>query len=375
MPEEKSLRDELADALDSGDTNAELPAKAEAAEPVTQAEEPAADRTRDEKGRFLGKQADAKQEQEATADAQQAPVQPAAQQAEQAQQQQPGVDLPPSTWTVAAKAEYAKLPEVVRAEIKKRERDMQQGITQYKAAAEFGSKLSEVVKPYEPMIRAKGGSVDGVISNLLSTAYALNTGTPQERGALLMKAAEQYGADLSPWLNKGQQQAAQGNGIDPNALAPIVQQLLQPHLQRIEQFQGQFTTAQQQREQAEQQEHARRIEAFRSATDEKGQAKHVYFDNVRGLMASFIESGNATSLEQAYEMACRAHPEVSQQLAANQRQAEEARRLGEQRRLAEDAKRANTANASGQGGVGIAGTSKLSLRDELAAQLEGARIS
>ena len=146
---------------------------------------------------------------------------------------------------------------------------------------------------------------------------------------------------------------------------------MQPYQQQLSQVQQQFLTAQQRAELAQQQEAQGHIDAFRTATDEKGQAKHVYFDNVRELMSSFIGSGHAQSIEQAYEMACRAHPEVSKAIATEQQRAADTKRLEEQRRAAEDAKRAGAANVQGQGAVGMADTSKLSLRDELSAQLEG----
>lgn len=367
------LRDELGAAID-GATNetAEVVTPAPAAEPAGDpaqpaepaAEAPSGDRPRDASGRFVPKS-----EEPAKTDAQPEPVPSpeAAKPAEGQPQAQPlAVDLPPSTWTAAAKAEYAKLPEVIRGEIKKREADFQKGITQYKTAAEFGSRMDNVIRPYIQTIQQAGGQPDQVVKNLLHTAYTLRTGTPQQKQQLLLQVAQEYGIPL------GQPQAPEaGTGIDQTAIAQTVQQLLQPHLQQFQQFQGQFQTVQQQREQAEQQKLASQIEAFRNAADEKGQPKHVYFDNVRGTMAALIDSGDAQSLEDAYVMACRAHPEVSRILEQQRSSESEAKRLAEQKRLADEARRATTVNAQGQGGVGIADTSKLSLRDELSSLLEG----
>jgi hypothetical protein len=333
-------------------------------------------RVRGPDGRFLPKS----DKSDVPGDTNQAQAQPLAQPGTEtpkateapAQQAQQTVDLPPSTWTAAAKAEYLKLPEVVRSEIKKRESDFQKGIGQYKQAAEFGTRMDSVIRPYIATIQQAGGQPEAVIKNLLDTAYTLRTGTPQQKAQLLLAAAQQYGADMTLFAGKPADPAT--GALDPNALEPIIQQRLQPVLQELNQFKTQFTSAQQQREQQEQAALSNQIEAFRTATDEKGQPKHVYFDNVRGTMAALIESGDAQTMDQAYEMACRAHPEVSKIVAAEQRQREEAQRLAEQRRLAEEAKRNNTVNAQGQGGVGIADTSKVTLRDELAGRFEG-RIS
>ena len=85
------------------------------------------------------------------------------------------------------------------------------------------------------------------------------------------------------------------------------------------------------------------------------------------MMASLIQSGHARDLNAAYEMACRANPEVSKVIGAEQQRKAEAQRLQDARKLAEDAKRAKAANAEGQGGVGIADATSKSLRASLEA--------
>lgn len=373
------LREELGKAIDGETTDAGAESVAQVTETKTEVPagdpkpaEPAAetgggDRPRDAQGRFLSKTAEA---EPVKTEAQPEPAPGTQETQAEPQGQQQGVDLPPSTWTAAAKAAYASLPDVVRSEIKKRESDFQKGISSYKQAAEFGTRIDQVVRPYLPTIQQAGGQPEQVIKNLLHTAYTLRSGTPQQKQQLLLQVAQEYGVDLGV---RPQQTAEQGQ-FDPNALTPLVQQLLQPVLQRVEQFETRFMTAEQRREAEEQQQYAGQIEAFRTAADEKGQPKHVYFDNVRALMGDLIEKGHANSMEQAYEMACRIHPEVSKAVEGQRTAQAEAQRLAEQKRLAEEARRATTVNAQGQGGVGMADTSKLSLRDELAAQLESARI-
>jgi hypothetical protein len=377
--ENVDLREELGKAIDgetdaagtesvtevvASETPTEPAAEPKAAEPA--AEAPSGDRPRDANGRFLPK---SEEPAKAEAQPQSAPGPQAPQAAEAPKEpQQQVVDLPPSTWTALAKAEYAKLPEVVRNEIKKRESDFQKGISGYKQAADYGQRMQQTLQPFMPLIQQAGGQPEAVVRNLLQTAATLRTGSPQQKQQLLVQIAQEYGVPLP-----GQQaQETPAGQFDPNALAPVVQQLLAPHLQKFEQISSRFTTAEQQREQKEQEALASQIEAFRTATDSSGQPKHMYFDNVRGTMAALIDSGDAATLEDAYVMACRAHPEVSQILAAEQAKKADAQRLAEAKRLAEEARRATTVNAQGQGGVGLADTSKLSLRDELAAQIDGA---
>ncbi len=385
MPEALSLRD----TLDAGIPDDEDVSDVEAVEttevveqeaPETEIKEPETQtepRARDATGKFV------KQEVAAADTALQtkAEIEGADTQAAvtTAQEGQAGVDLPPSTFTPAAKAAYAALPpdSPLRADIKKREADFQKGIGQYKQQADFGTKITETIRPYEGLIRASGSTPEAAIAEVMRTNALLRTGTPQEKGQLLMRAAKEFGADLSPFM--GQQQAQQdgSQGFDPNAIRPMIDQLLQPHLQKFSQFESQFMTAQQQREQAEIQSVNASIDEFRQATDEKGQPKHIYFDDVRGMMAAFLESGNAQTMDQAYEMACRAHPEVSTQVTAAQRAAEEAKRLVEAKQKANLASKANAVNATGQGGVGIADTTKSTLRSSLESGYDamvGARV-
>lgn len=307
------------------------------------------------------------------------PAKPAEGQPAETQEVSNVVDLPPSTFTAAAKAAYQALPKdsPLRADIKKREADYQRGISQYKQAAEQGSSLLAEIQPYMGIIQSEGGTPQRAIKQLLNTAYQLRSGTPQDRGRLVMQIAQQYGADLSQFISP-QQTEGQTQQFDPRTLTPLVQQLVNPLAQEFQQFKTQFMTAQQQREQAEQQAAEASIEQFRNAADSQGNAKHPYFENVRALMADFLNQGHAQTMEQAYEMACRAHPEVSAAVMSEQTQRQEAQRLAEAKRKALEARNASSVNATGQGGVGTADITPQSLRDSLSSAYDamtgGARV-
>ena len=119
------------------------------------------------------------------------------------------------------------------------------------------------------------------------------------------------------------------------------------------------------------QEISSQITAFQSATNEDGSPKHLYFENVRPLMSAFFANGQAKDLEQAYDMACFANPEVRAALQADMQRSADAQRLEEAKRKTGQAKSASF-NPTGQGGIGIAGATQSSLRDELAAQIDAA---
>jgi hypothetical protein len=324
------------------------------------------DHTRDPAtGRFVPRTADA------------APREPEGTTPQAQQTVETAVDLPPHTWTAGAKAAYVKAsagqpltPDEAKtlvAEQRKREADFTNGIRKFSEAAGQWQRIEQIAQPYEAMIKAAGGH-ERVVSDLLNTNWRLVTATPQEKTQLLLEVAKRFGADMTGF---GAPQS-QTQGIDPQAIQRMVQEQLNPHMQRFDQFQNQYLTAQQRSEQQQQQETQGQIEAFRNATDPKtGQPQHVYFENVRGTMAALLESGTAKTLEDAYEAACLANPEVRRFVLAEQRKAEDAARLAETQRAANDAKRALGVNVSGQGGAGMADASKRSLRDDLAAAWDG----
>lgn len=371
-----SLQEELSAALDgaelpSGDVSADIvdssaDTSIESA-PVDSGTESSSGR--DASGRFVGKQA----EQTAVTGDQPA-VNPAQTDANQQPQDQQAGDAksivtPPATWSAGAKAIYSQLPEVARKEIAKRERDYAVGIQQYAERAKIADSFMREVQPYEAMIRAEGATPERALGSFLKQAYILRTASPQQKGELIMQVAQKYGADLSQFIGQQQEQAA-GNQ-DLSQVQQLVQQLVSPHLQKIQQWEMQQTTAQQQQQMQMEQEIQGQITAFQSATNEDGSPKHLYFENVRPAMSALMGNGQAKTLEQAYEMACWANPEVRSALIADQQRAAEAKRLEEAKRKAQDAGRAGF-NVSGQGGVGIAGATQSSLRDDLSAQLEAA---
>lgn len=273
---------------------------------------------------------------------------------------------PPAAWTVAAKALFRELPEAARKEILKRETDYAKGIQQHAEAAKGYDRLMNEIRPYDAMIRSVNSTPEGMIRDLLKTSYMLRTGTPQERGSLIMQLVQSFGADISPFLgNTGyNNDEADSNQQVQQQIQQQVNQLVSPYVERMKAFEQQQTSMLGQQENQALNETKSQIEAFQNATAEDGSPKHMYFENVRNTMATMIRNGDAQNLEQAYEMACWANPEVRAALIASQQKAAEAQRLEEAKRKAKDAKKSSF-NVDGQGGTGLSGSEKLSLRDEL----------
>ena len=236
---------------------------------------------------------------------------------------------PPSTWSAKGKASFSKLPKHIQDEIIKREADIGKGISMYKQAANYGRSIGEAIKPYEAMIRSENSDPIKTVQSLLNTAYRLRSGTPQQRGQLVMQIAQQYGADLSQYSSANAENTE-------NQEIPELQQYLNPLQEKINNLEQVYASQQQAAQQQTQQEAVTSIGSFQNQVDEKGNIRNVHFDDVRNDMADLIESaerqGRQLSLEEAYETACWANPQIrSVKLTqANKKRKEEAQKKSKQ---------------------------------------------
>lgn len=112
-------------------------------------------RLRDEQGRFAAKQA-----AEAKAQAQ---AQPEQKPAEQAKPDAPiNIEEPPARLSNEAKAEWARLPPAVKADVHRTIREMEGGIEKYRGDA---TRYQSEIAPYEQLAQQYGMDVKGVLAD------------------------------------------------------------------------------------------------------------------------------------------------------------------------------------------------------------------
>lgn len=219
---------------------------------------------------------------------------------------------PPTTWRAEAKSKWADVPNWLKEEVHKREKDSLNGVTSLKEKAQYADRLSQTIQPYQPLLSSMGVTPENAVRDALNLAHSLKTGSPREKAQLLRNIAQQYEVDLS-------QVTTEPSEIE-KALTPYQQEL---NRLRQQIFQQQTSQKQQQYTAAEQE-----VRNFAAATDEKGSLRHPYFENVRQDMQFLIEADRATTLEEAYEKACWANPEIRPLLQDQQiKKAEEQRRV------------------------------------------------
>ncbi len=240
---------------------------------------------RDEQGRFAKKE---ETEQNATASPEEGTEPPAEKQE---------TIRPPASWSAAAKAEFNALSPVIQQEVLRREKDIENGKAQWDAK---GEKLNKYDALFDAARREKLtlAGVDEItaVKQLLAAQDFL------ERDPLnaIQYLARQYGVQL-PGLGGPQAQQFQQPANDPNLTA------LQNQVAQLSQT---LTQRQQQDEEAERARHRSEIEAFAA------NPANLYFENVKADMANLISVGQATGLQDAYEKAIWANPEIRPLLIA-----------------------------------------------------------
>lgn len=317
-----SLRDDLAAALSAGNESQEV------------AQETQQERARDEAGRF------ARKEQTET------------QQAEMPQVAEPPAVArkAPQSWKPEIKTAFESLDPVVQEEILRREADYNKGIQRYAESAKYAETIKPVFDKWQPYLAQLQVTPDKAFDALIQSEYLLRTGSPAQKEQALRKLAEDYGINLS----SGQEEKQQ---MDPN---------LQHAFQRVQQLEEyirnqQYTQQQetQRTQQAEQAELQKQIEAFSSSPD------RPHFEMVRDDMSRLLHAGYAETLEEAYEKAIWARPDIRSTLLKD----EEAKRIQDKAKVAEMAK-AKAVSVKGTPSGAAVPIANASIRDDIRAAIE-----
>jgi hypothetical protein len=264
----------------------------------------AAQRARDESGRFAKAQkaaapkATEKPEAPATEAKAATPAAPKPEAAAQPEAEKPEA---PASWKPLEREHFFKAPPEVRQAILRREKEMALAMQESAPAKKLAQDFQQTVAPYASMLQADGVEPVRAIGGLLQMAATLRSGSPAARAQLIAHlvrsngvAIEALDAELS---RQPTQSAQQPQAVDPQA---ITQQVLQQ--------------LQQQRQQVTQQRTMQEVAAFGE--------KREFFDSVREDMADVMQAaarrGIPMTLEEAYTRACNLHPEVAQVLKQRQ---------------------------------------------------------
>ncbi len=234
---------------------------------------------------------------------------------------------PPASLSGQIKAKWKELPSDVRAEWAKREADIHKMVTRHDGELQVGREMKEVITPYMAMIQSEGLTPSSVVKEMLNTAYVLRTGSPHQKASFLKQVADNFGVDLSLAASQTEEQH------------PSIT-VLQREIEQLRQQANPEYIKSQLTQQMEQDRIKSEVETFAS------DPAHQYYEQVKPLMASLLGTGAATSLKEAYDLACKAHPAISSTLIA-----QEAAKLQAKKTESLDAKRKAAVSPAGSSGV------------------------
>lgn len=229
---------------------------------------------------------------------------------------QPAVTTPtvrqaPKTWPKEMHDHWGKLDPAVHDYLEKREKQMLDGLTGYKDAAEYGKGIHTALQPYDADFKHNNVDHATGIKFLLDANRQLTTGSPESRRAAYEALGKRLGLS--------------GAGGEQTPAAPSTD----PTVQRLMADMHEIKSSQEQQRQRIQQETKTKItqEVDAFAADTKA---HPYFDECADHIVRLIQAGYP--LQEAYDTAVMANP-VSKQKEIARIQTEHEAKLKENARL------------------------------------------
>ena len=266
----------------------------------------------------------------------------------------------PVGWSPKEREQWSKVPRALQERITAREQEMAQSMAGTKEARQTHEYMGQIANQFGSVLAADGFKHPmEAVQAAFGTMAALRMGTPEQKAQELARLVGQYGVDINA-LDQALvgQPAAQA---DPQAsqLEQMLEQKLAPvqqFMQTVEQLQSH-------------QQNAGREQANTAVKDFASQAE--FLADVRTDMADIIDiaakHGQQLTLQQAYDRACAAHPEISNIIAERKRN--EAITGGKQ---AIDSKREAASSVVGRQSGSGGRQGNLSLRGAIAAAFDDA---
>lgn len=307
-------------------------------------------RVRDEQGRFAEKPKDTKPARQVLTVAKPAIAQAPTDVTKAETAIPPISHIAPVSWTLPMKEEFSKLPANVQEYISAQEANARKALVAQDEDRSLGKGIREVAAPYLATIRAEGGDEKKAFAQFLNYAHIMRAGTPQQKLTALHQVAQAYSVNL-------------GTPTEQGSRNPEFESLQQ----RLDQIERDRQQEIQQRQIQEQSALTSEIDAFKAAPG------HEHYEQVKVLMGNLLLSEQAKDLQEAYDQAIWANPEIRSTLTAAQSQAAEQKRLSEANARTGAAKWAAGSITGGPGGVKPNGAvADRSLGEEIRANMQAA---
>jgi len=184
---------------------------------------------------------------------------------------------------------WGKMDPNVQGYWETREKQMLEGLEQYKGAAQQAKEFQSVLQPFEPLLKQQGLNAPQAVQYLLNAHSKLTQGTTESRATAYQELGRSLGLQAAP-------AAEVPATIDPTVHA------LQQQMQAIQQG---LTARQQADYQAAQTRTSQEVEKFAS------DPAHPHFNEVADDIVLLLKTG--LSLQESYDKAIWANPLTREQ--------------------------------------------------------------
>lgn len=229
----------------------------------------------------------------------------------------------PKTWPKEMHEHWGKTPKEVQDYWEVREKQMLDGLEQYKGDAVYGKSMRDAVTPYMALIQAQGIDAPRAVQTLLNAHYKLSVSPPSQKAQYLDYIAKQYGIDQS----LRQQPQGEHQAVDPRLAQ------LQDELHQLKQV---IHSGSEQQLNAERTRISQEVNTFAS------DPAHPYFDEVADDIIVMLKAG--LPLQDAYDRAVWANPGTRAKETARLQTEAKAESDKKAREQAEAAKKAASTN-------------------------------
>ncbi len=227
----------------------------------------------------------------------------------------------PKSWGREHHESWDKIDPKAQEYIEQRERQMLEGLGQYKTDATYGKSLRDILTPYRPILAAGGMDEATAVQTLLNAHYRLTQGDPQSRKQAFYELGQ----------NLGFLQGQQAQPVDP----------------QVQALQQQVTEMQRRDYDRDQRTHSEvrgRIE--HDVATFAADPAHPFFDDVADDIIAMIRSG--APLQEAYDKAVWANPVTRQKQLATFQTEQTAKLRDEAKQTATKARQAMGVNVKGR---------------------------
>lgn len=274
----------------------------------------------------------------------------------------PKVDKAPASWRPEVREHWAQLPEPVRAEVARREIEVQRTLQETAQARQYADAISRTFAPYAAYIKAENATPMQVIDNLMGTAVRLRTATAPELAQLMAGMVQQFGTGrFGQNFIEQLDSALAGNPAAQNSGNSQIQNVIAQQLAPVQQFMSQFQQAQARQQQEVAQKAQSEVETFLAGTEFGSDVRHEMAD----LLEVAARRGQQLSLQDAYRQAVMMNPSTRAALQSRVR----AKKSQQQTSMAQKARSAAVSVSSSGPGLGAPKTQSDDIRSAIEAAI------